>query len=55
MDDNPRLTWAEKAAVARLELKGARRIFAGAKSTPDIDRRVEAIYDQARKRANGSK
>jgi len=49
------LTGAEKRAVLRADARGLVRMFRGASSTPAADRRVEAIYDQARKRINGGK
>ncbi|WP_416983532.1 hypothetical protein [Streptomyces sp. T028] len=53
------ITWddlngAEKRAVLRADARGAWQILRGAGGTPRADRRVEAIYDKARKRiANG--
>jgi hypothetical protein len=47
------LTGAEKRAVLRADARGAWQVFRGASSTPRVDRRVEAIYDKARKRING--
>lgn len=53
------VTWddlnaAEKRAVLRADARGAWQMLRGATSTPRVDRRVEAIYDKARKRiANG--
>lgn len=49
------LTGAEKRAVLRADLRGSWQMLRGASSTPAVDRRVEAIYDQARKRINGGK
>jgi hypothetical protein len=52
----PKLTLAEKLAIARLEIKGIRRAAAGITNQPGLDRRVEAIYAKARQReANGKK
>lgn len=52
------ITWddlnaAEKRAVLRADARGAWQVFRGASGTPRVDRRVEAIYDKARKRING--
>ena len=49
------ITWddlnaAEKRAVLRADARGLVRMLRGASGTPAADRRVEAIYDQARKR-----
>jgi hypothetical protein len=51
------LTRAEKRAVLLADAKGGWRVLRHrATSTPDADRKVEAIYDQARKRiAKGKK
>jgi hypothetical protein len=55
MAKEPKLTFGEKAAIVRLELKGLRRAAAGIETQPDIDRAVERIYERARKRAAKSK
>ena len=48
------LTSQEKRQVLRADARGAWQVLRGARSTPAVDRRVEAIYDKARKRiANG--
>ncbi|MEU8713603.1 hypothetical protein [Streptomyces sp. NPDC048663] len=45
------LTRTEKRAVLRADAKGAWRVLrTRTTNTPAADRRVEAIYDQARKR-----
>lgn len=55
------ITWndlngKEKRAVLRADAGGAWKILRGARSTPVADRRVEAIFEQARKRiARGDK
>lgn len=51
----PKLTFAEKAAIVRLELRGLRRAAAGIENQPDIDRGIKRIKDRARKRAEGEK
>ncbi|MGQ4358880.1 hypothetical protein [Streptomyces sp. SAS_272] len=48
------LNAAEKRAVLRADLRGGWQMLRGASGTPAVDRRVEAVYDKARKRiANG--
>jgi hypothetical protein len=54
------ITWddlngAEKRAVIRADARGLVRMLRGASGTPAVDRRVEAIYEQARKRIAKSK
>ncbi|WP_327319265.1 hypothetical protein [Streptomyces sp. NBC_01235] len=49
------LTGAEKRAVLRADARGTWQVLRGATSTPRVDRRVEAVYDQARKRIAGGK
>jgi ABC-type Fe3+-citrate transport system substrate-binding protein len=49
------LTAAEKRAVLRADLRGSWQMLRGASSTPAVDRRVEAVYDKARKRIAGGK
>ncbi|MGW1034324.1 hypothetical protein ACWD4Z_19305 [Streptomyces antibioticus] len=49
------LTGAEKRAILRADARGAWQILRGASSAPSADRRVEAVYEQARKRINGGK
>ncbi|MFI7014135.1 DUF6257 family protein [Streptomyces sp. NPDC050164] len=44
------LTLSEKAAVIRAEARGVRRATAGIEHQPDIDRKVAAVYERARKR-----
>jgi hypothetical protein len=46
-----KLTLGEKAAIVRLEIRGARRAAAGITHQPDIDRGIERIKERARKRA----
>jgi hypothetical protein len=46
-----KLTLGEKAAIVRLELRGARRAAAGITHQPEIDRGIERIKERARKRA----
>lgn len=48
----PKLTWGEKAAIVRWELRGIRRAAAGITDQPDVERAVARIKDRARKRAN---
>ena len=50
----PKLTFWEKAAIVRLEVRGARRSIANIQDQPDIDKGIKRIKDRARKReANG--
>lgn len=49
------LTGVEKRAVLRADARGTWQMLRGASSTPRVDRRVEAIYEQARKRIAGGK
>ncbi|MFK0151184.1 hypothetical protein ACIQVK_03765 [Streptomyces sp. NPDC090493] len=50
------LTPAEKRAVLRADARGAWRVLrTRTTSTPAADRRVEAVYEQARKRIAGGK
>ncbi|MFF0593195.1 hypothetical protein [Streptomyces antibioticus] len=49
------LNGAEKRAILRADARGAWQIFRGASSAPGADRRVEAVYERARKRINGGK
>ncbi|MFF4823150.1 hypothetical protein ACFY20_08945 [Streptomyces sp. NPDC001312] len=51
----PKLTFTEKAAIVRLELRGVRRAAAGITHQPDIDRGIERIQEKARKRAANGK
>ncbi|MFE5139251.1 DUF6257 family protein [Streptomyces fagopyri] len=51
----PKLTLWEKARIVAIEAHGLKRAAAGITHQPDIDRRVQRVKDQARKRANGSK
>lgn len=49
------ITWddlnrEEKRQVLKADARGAWQILRGARSTPAADRKVEAIYDKARKR-----
>lgn len=50
-----KLTFSEKAAIVRLEVKGLRRAAAGVTDQPDIDRGIERIKERARKRAASKK
>lgn len=54
MTDRPEwsdLTGAEKRAVIRAEARGGVRVlFTGVSTTPDLDRKVQAVYDQAARR-----
>ncbi|MEU3340667.1 hypothetical protein [Streptomyces sp. NPDC006668] len=53
MPDRPAwrdLTWSERAAIVRAEASGVRNAAAGITEQPDVDRKVEAVYDKARKR-----
>jgi hypothetical protein len=50
-DPEVKLTFGEKAAIVRLEIRGARRAAAGITHQPDIDRGIERIKEKARKRA----
>ncbi|WP_432034195.1 hypothetical protein [Streptomyces antibioticus] len=55
----PDITWddlnaAEKRAILRADARGAWQILRGASRTPTADRRIKAVYEQARQRiANG--
>ncbi|WP_371670016.1 DUF6257 family protein [Streptomyces sp. NBC_00289] len=51
----PKLTFGEKLAIVRLEARGVRRAAAGIESQPALDRKVEAIYERARKREANAK
>lgn len=51
MRDEPKLTFAEKLAIVRLEARGVRRAAAGITHQPEIDRGIARIKDQARARA----
>jgi hypothetical protein len=55
MANEPKLTFGEKLKLARLEARGLRRAVAGIENQPDVDRKVEAIYERARKRAAKNK
>ncbi|NEA61344.1 DUF6257 family protein [Streptomyces sp. SID12488] len=46
----PKLTFADKLGIARLELRGARRAIANIQDQPDIDRGIERIKERARRR-----
>jgi hypothetical protein len=47
----PKLTLGEKLGIVRLEIRGIRRAAAGIENQPDIDRGIDRIREQARKRA----
>ncbi|MET7890647.1 DUF6257 family protein [Streptomyces mirabilis] len=49
----PRLTAWEKLRIVAIEAQGVKRAAAGIEHQPDIDRRINRIREQARKRANG--
>ncbi|MEH0551217.1 hypothetical protein [Streptomyces sp. B21-101] len=49
------LNASEKRAVLRADLRGSWQMLRGASGTPAVDRRVEAVYDKARKRIAGGK
>lgn len=52
----PKLTIWDKLAIARLEVRGARRALADIQDQPDVDRGIKRIKDRARRReqrANG--
>lgn len=46
-----KLTFFEKARIVAIEAQGVKRAAAGIENQPDIDRRVERVREQARKRA----
>lgn len=46
-----KLTLWEKARIVALEARGVKRADAGIEHQPDIDRRVERVREQARRRA----
>jgi hypothetical protein len=46
-----KLTLWEKARIVGIEAQGVKRAAAGIEHQPDIDRRVERVREQARKRA----
>ncbi|MGW4974702.1 DUF6257 family protein [Streptomyces mirabilis] len=50
-----KLTFWERARIVAIEAQGVKRAAAGIEHQPDIDRRVERVREQARKRANRSK
>jgi hypothetical protein len=50
-----KLTLWEKARIVAIEAQGVKRAAAGIENQPDIDRRVDRVREQARKRANGKK
>ena len=54
-ETEPKLTLVEKLAIVRLEARGVRRAAAGITHQPDIDRGIERIKDQARRRAANGK
>ncbi|MGW1616566.1 DUF6257 family protein [Streptomyces sp. NPDC002285] len=49
------LNLGEKAAIVRAEARGVRRAAAGVEHQPEIDRKVAAVYERARKRIAKSK
>ncbi|MFF0127331.1 DUF6257 family protein [Streptomyces mirabilis] len=51
----PRLTAWEKLRIVAIEAQGVKRAAAGIEHQPDIDRRINRIREQARKRANRSR
>ncbi|WP_155589798.1 DUF6257 family protein [Streptomyces cavernae] len=51
----PKLTFTEKVAIVRLEMKGLKRAAAGITDQPDIDAGIQRIKDRARKRAANGK
>ncbi|MFE4624659.1 DUF6257 family protein [Streptomyces mirabilis] len=50
-----KLTAWERLRIVAIEAQGVKRAAAGLEHQPDIDRRVERVREQARKRANGKK
>ena len=52
---DPKLTFGEKLAIARLEIIGAKRAFAVGDNQPDIERRVQKIRDRAARREQNGK
>jgi hypothetical protein len=46
-----KLTLWEKARIVAIEAHGVKRAAAGIEHQPDIDRRIERVREQARKRA----
>lgn len=51
----PKLTFGEKLAIVRLEIRGARRAIADIQDQPDIDRGIQRIKDRARRREQNDK
>lgn len=47
---DPKLTLWDKLAIARLEVRGARRAIANIQDQPDIDKGIARIKEYARKR-----
>ncbi|MER7838458.1 hypothetical protein ABTY98_21850 [Streptomyces sp. NPDC096040] len=46
----PKLTLADRLAIARIEARGVRRAMAGITVQPDVDRDIERVKERARKR-----
>ncbi|MEU9406212.1 hypothetical protein AB0E08_10965 [Streptomyces sp. NPDC048281] len=53
--DDPKLTFADRLAIARIEARGIRRAVAGITHQPDIDRDIKRVKERARKRAATNK
>ncbi|MFF7884293.1 DUF6257 family protein [Streptomyces sp. NPDC020794] len=54
-EPKPKLTLWEWARIVGIEAQGVKRAAAGIENQPDIDRRVERVREQARKRAKRGK
>jgi hypothetical protein len=54
-EPKPKLTVWEKVRIVAIEAQGVKRAAAGIENQPDIDKRVERVREQARKRANGKR
>lgn len=46
----PKLTVWDKLAIARLEIRGARRALADIQDQPDVDQGIARIKERARRR-----
>lgn len=55
MDKEPKLTVWEKLRIVAIEAHGVKRACAGISEQPDIDKRVQRVKDQVRKRANNGR
>ncbi|MFJ8027436.1 DUF6257 family protein [Streptomyces sp. NPDC096311] len=50
-EPKPKLTFWDRARIVAIEAQGVKRAAAGIEHQPDIDRRIERVREQARKRA----